>query len=66
MLFCDFIYVYVYLFFFFNVNLFLRERERVSREGAEERETQNPKQTPDSELSAPSPVQGLNSQTMGS
>ena len=53
--------------FFFNVYLFLRERERqtASRGGAE-RETKNPKQGPDSELSAQSPTQGLNSQIMRS
>ena len=42
------------------------ERERVSTqvgEGARERETQNPKQAPGSELSAQSPTRGSNSQT---
>ena len=38
---------------FFDVYLFLRERQSVSRGGAErERETQNPKQAPGSELPA--------------
>ena len=52
---------------FFNVYLFLREREREresehERGGAEtEKETQNVKQAPGSELSAQSPMQGLNS-----
>ena len=49
---------------FFNVYLFLRDRERqgASRRGAEsERETQNPKQAPDTELSAQSPLWGSNS-----
>ena len=41
-------------------------RERMSKEGAEIEETQNPKQAPDSELSAQSPVLGANSQTMRS
>ena len=40
-----------------------REGERTSREGAErERETQNPKQSPGSELSAQSPMRGSNPQ----
>ena len=48
--------------------LFLRERERErdivqDREGYRERETQNSKQAPGSELSAQSPTWGLNSQT---
>ena len=46
--------------------IFERERKRISmsRGGAErERETQNLKQAPGSELSAHSPTQGLNSQT---
>ena len=50
----------------FFVYLSLRERERqtMSRGGAErERETQNPKQAPGSELSAQSPTRGSNSQT---
>ena len=51
--------------------LFLREIERDrawvgARGGAGERETQNPKQAPGSELSAQSPTWGLNSQTMRS
>ena len=37
-----------------------REREWVSREGQRERETQNPKQAPGSELSAQNPTQGSN------
>ena len=49
--------------FFFKFYLFLRERERerqsTSRGGAE-RETQNPKQVPGSELSAQNPTRGSN------
>ena len=45
--------------FFFNVYLFLRERDRVAGKGQRERETQNPKQAPGSELSAQSPLWGL-------
>ncbi|EJW90164.1 hypothetical protein EVA_21729, partial [gut metagenome] len=41
------------------------ERARVG-EGQRERETQNPKQAPGSELSAQSSTWGLNSQTMRS
>ena len=47
--------------------IFLRDRERqsTSEGGAErERETQNPKQAPGSELSAQSPVRGLDPQTV--
>ena len=47
---------------FFNVYLFLRERERQGvREAEREWETQNPKQALGSELSAQSPMWGLNS-----
>ena len=50
--------------FFFNVYLFIfeRDRDRVrAGEGPEgERETQNPKQVPGSELSAQSPMRGSN------
>ena len=55
------------LYYFFNVYLFLRDRERqsTSRAGAE-KETQNLKQAPGSELSAWSPMRGLNSPTVGS
>ena len=61
--------------FSFNVYLFLRERhsqrETVSLKerdrGAErERESQNPKQAPGSELSAQSQMQGSNSQAVRS
>ena len=45
---------------FFNVYLFLRERQNTMGEGQRERETQNLKQAPGSELSAQSPMQGLN------
>ena len=47
---------------FFNVYLFiLRERDRAwAGEGQRERETQNPKQAPGSELSAQSPTWGSN------
>ena len=45
-------------YFFFLYNIYpLFERHSVSRTGAE-RETQNPKQAPGSELSAQSPMQG--------
>ena len=46
---------------------FERERERAQvEEGQRERETQNPKQAPGSELSAQSPTRVLNSQTVRS
>ena len=45
-----------------NVYLFLRQRVW-SWERQREKETQNPKQAPGSELSAQSPVWGLNSWT---
>ena len=45
--------------FFFNIYSFLRDRAQVG-EGQRERETQNPKQAPGSELSAQSPTWGLN------
>ena len=39
---------------FFNIYLFLRDRDRAQAgEGQRARETQNPKQVPGSELSAP-------------
>ena len=58
------------LWIFKNVNLFIlrqreRERERVW-EGQRERETQNLKQSPDSELAAQSPKRGSNPQTTSS
>ena len=43
-----------------------RERETEHEWGGAERETQNTKQAPGSELSAQSPTQGLNSQTVRS
>ena len=51
--------------------MFIFERERqsmsmVNMGGQRERETQNLKQAPGSELSAQSPMWGLNSQTMRS
>ena len=49
--------------FLFDV-LFLRQGETEQEEGSvRERETQNPKQAPGSELSAQSLTRGLNSQT---
>ena len=49
---------------------FLRERDRekqnMSGGGAEREEIQNPKQAPGSELTAQSPTQGSNSQTVRS
>ena len=57
-----------HLFLSLKVYLFLRERERQSTrgEGQKEKDTQNPKQAPGSELSAQSPTRGLNSQTVRS
>ena len=49
--------------FFLMFIIFERETERdreQAGEGQRERETQNPKQAPGSELSAQSPMQGLN------
>ena len=43
-----------------------RETESEGRVGQRERETQNPKQVPGSELSAQSLTRGLNSQTVRS
>ena len=58
---------FLLLLFFGNVYLFLRETDRVQvGEGQREEETQNLKQTPGSELSARSPTQGSNSQTVRS
>ena len=52
---------------FLKVYLYLREREREQAgEGQRARETQNPKQAPDSELSAQSPTRGSNLRTMRS
>ena len=48
--------------FFKSLFIFERERQSITRGGAErERETQNVKQAPDSELSAQSPTWGWNS-----
>ena len=59
-----------YLFikkFFCNMYLLLRNREKAQAgEEQRERETQNPKQALDSELSAHSPTWGSSSQTMRS
>ena len=49
--------------FFKCLFIFERERQSVSGGGQRERETQNPKQTPGSELSAQSLTWGSNSQT---
>ena len=47
--------------------IFERERDRAQAvEGQRERETQNPKKAPGSELSAQSPTWGLNSQVLRS
>ena len=47
--------------------IFERERKREYKcRGAEERETQNPKKGPGSEVSAQSPTWGLNPQTVRS
>ena len=54
----------MFYFYFFKVIYFLEtERQSTSRGGGAERETQNPKQAPDSELTAQSPTRGSNSQT---
>ena len=51
-------------FLFFNVYLFLRQTETEHERGrVRERETQNLKQAPGSELSAQSLMRGLNSRT---
>ena len=52
------LHIRVYLFVKIFFNVYFWERERASKWGARqrERETQNPKQTPDSELSAQSPT----------
>ena len=53
------------LLFFFLTFIYFRETERDSEqagEGRRERETQNLKQVPGSELSSQSPTRGLNSQ----
>ena len=53
-----------YYYYFFNVYLFLRQRETEHERGrVRERETQNPKQAPGSELSAQSPTRGSNPRT---
>ena len=57
------------LFFFFNffLHFFLFERDRAqAREGQRERETQNSKQAPGSELSAQNPTWCLNPRTVRS
>ena len=57
--------VWKFFFSFFNVYLFSRKRETKCEQGrSRERETQNPKQAPGSELSAQSPTRGPNPQTM--
>ena len=54
-------------FFFNNVYLFLRQRETGHEWGrGREREVQNPKQAPGSELSAQSPTRGSNPRTVRS
>ena len=53
-----------FVFNFFSVYLFLRERDTEHEQGrSRERQTQNLKQAPGSELSAQSPMRGSNSQT---
>ena len=50
--------------FFFNIYLFLRQRQSMNGGGSErEKETQNLKRAPGSELLAQSPMQGSNPQT---
>ena len=65
----DFQIVINIFFNFFNVYSFLKERGREKNEWGRadrERETQNPKQVPGSELSAQSPMRSLNPQTVRS
>ena len=52
---------FLFVCFDFLKYLFIFEKESVSRRGQRERELQNPKQVPGSELSAQSPTQGSNS-----
>ena len=53
-----------FVFNFFSVYLFLRERDTEREQGrSRERQTQNLKQAPGSELSAQSRMRGSNSQT---
>ena len=59
-----FIWKYFFLIYFFK-RLFLRDRAGAG-EGRRERETQNLKQAPGSELSAQSPTWGSNSQAVRS
>ena len=60
-------FLFSFLFSFFNVYLFLRQRETDHEQGrVRERETQNPKQAPGSELSAQSLTRGSNSLTVRS
>ena len=55
------------LFFYMFIYFWEREREQAwAGEGQREKETQNPKQAPGSELSAQSPMRGLNSWTIRS
>ena len=56
---------YTFFLFFLNVYSFLRDRVWAG-EGQRQRETQNSKQAPDSELSAQSPTRGSNSWIVGS
>ena len=46
--------------------IFETETEHEQEEGQRDRETQNPKQAPGSELSAQSPMRGLNPRTVRS
>ena len=58
--------LYLLLFFFLTFIYFNKERETKCEWGKSretERETQNPKQSPGSELSAQNPMRGLNSHT---
>ena len=56
--------IFFFFKFFFNVYLFLRQRETAHEWGrVRERETQNLKQAPGSELWAQSPTRGSNSRT---
>ena len=61
---CGILNTFLFFLIFFNVYLFLRERETEHKQGrGREREIQNLKQAPGSELSAQSLTQDLNPQT---
>ena len=57
------LFIFIFIYFYFYIYLFLRDRV-LAGEGQRQRETQNVKQAPGSELSAQSPMQGLNPRTV--